>query len=151
MRSLVKYLLATFALCSVVAMFAPFAAAQEDTIGPAVPAIPSGAFAAIPDDATLSAEDFRAEVAKGIVQAARNDKTVSRGELRRLERVMRGGWLVDSRKEAIVTKVVMQLHAVGAIAVTPEGVQAAIDWDQVFLIIEKMIPIIKMFIALFGG
>jgi len=154
-----NYLQLTVGLCLILSASA---FPQEDTLAPSrdtimrdvdvTPSvIPAGAFAAFDDDATLSVKVFRAEVAKGIVEAAEKNPNLTRGEKRRIERIMRGGWLVEPRKQTIITNVIQGIHAEGAIAVTPDGVQAAIDWDQVFLIIEKLIPIVKMFVALLGG
>jgi hypothetical protein len=128
--------------------------AQEDALAPAAAVsdgVPLGAFAATAPEAILSAKVFRDEIAKGIVEEAKKSTKLSAGEKRRIERVMRGGWFQESRKQAIITSVVQQLHAEQAIVVTPDGVQAAVDWENVLSIVAKLIPLIVQLISLFGG
>ena len=100
---------------------------------------------------TVSIESFRQEVAQSIIAAAEKSTTLSRGEKRRIDRVMKGGWFQEGRKNQIINAVVQQLHAEQAIVVLPDGVQAAVDWDAVIEFIEKLIPLIVKLISLFGG
>lgn len=123
--------------------------AQEDTLSPSP--IPTGAFASTADDATLEAKVFRAEIARGIIEAAQKSDKLTRFEKRRIERVMQGGWLYEGRKQSVITSVVQQLHAEQAIVVTPDGVQAAVDWENVLSIVAKLIPLIVQLISLFGA
>jgi hypothetical protein len=128
--------------------------AQEDALSPAAAVsdgVPLGAFAATAPEAILSAKVFRDEIAKGIVEEAKKSTKLSAGEKRRIERVMRGGWFQESRKQAIITSVVQHLHTEQAIVVMPEGVQAAIDWDNVLEIVGKLIPLILQLVSLFGA
>jgi len=109
------------------------------------------AFSAFADDATLAVSDFRAEVAKSILQEAEKSDKLSRGEKRRIARVMRGGWFNDSRREKIIDSVSEKLHAERAVVVMPDGVQAAVDWDAILAFIEKLMPLILQLVKLFGG
>lgn len=127
------------------------AIAQEDTLSPTVTPIPAGAFAAIPDDATLSVKAFRDEVAKAIVEGAEKSDKLTRFEKRRIQRIMKGGWFNDSRREQIINSVTQKLHAEQAIVILPDGVQAAIDWDGIASFIERLMPLILQLITLFGG
>lgn len=146
----------TLAFAAIVIAFLCGSAAvgQEDAVGQPVAvaaAENAPAFATLDDDATLSTKVFRAEVAKSISEAAEKSETLSRGEKRRIQRVMRGGWWNESRKNTIIDRVAEKMHADGAIVVTPEGVQAAVDWDAILSFIEKLMPLILQLITLFGG
>jgi hypothetical protein len=144
MNQIVKFLLASV----IVASCTSFTSAQEDTLSPAP--IPAGAFAAFPDDATVSVKAFRDEIARSIVEAAEKSDKLTRLEKRRIQRVMKGGWFNDSRREQIISSVAQKLHSEQMIVVMPDGVQAAVDWDAVLNFIEKLIPLILQIVSLFG-
>lgn len=147
-----KFLLPAVAVCFLL----PFTLAEAQD-RPAVPRaeetaeVPSAAFAGLEEDATLSVEEFRADTARAIMDAAERSETLSRGEKRRIQRVMRGGWFQEARKNRIIDAVAQRMHAEQLIAVTPAGVEAAIDWDSILAFIEKLIPLIIQLIGLFGG
>lgn len=150
---MIRYLnyLLTFALCL---MFAGTTFAQEDTLAPAAVVtadVPAGAFAAISDDATLSVKAFRDEVAKSIVEQSEKSDKLSRGDKRRIARVMKGGWWNDARREKIIDATVQKMYAEQVVIVSPDGVQAAVDWDGIITFIERLMPLILQLISLFGG
>lgn len=140
MKSLVLPLLILFSL---IAAAAPSAMAEENR--------PQRAFAAVADGATMAAQDFREEVAKAITEGAAESETLSKFEKRRIARVMAGGWFNQGRRERVIDAAVTQLHAQQMIEVTPDGVQAAIDWEGITSFLERLMPLILTFVKLFGG
>lgn len=112
---------------------------------------PTRAFATVDEGATMEAKDFREEVAKAIVQEAAESDTLTRFEKRRIERVMRGGWFNAGKRERVIDAAVAQMHSAQVIEVTPEGVQAAINWDGIASFLERLMPLILTLVKLFGG
>lgn len=127
-------MLATFAVGAI-----PQSVAAQD--GPA--------FAASSE--TVSASSFREEVAQGIVEKAEKSDELTRFEKRRVRRVMNDRWWNQWRRDRVVDQVVKQLIQSEQVVVTPDGVQAAVDWDSVLAFIEKLIPLILQLVSLFGG
>lgn len=109
------------------------------------------AFARVAEGATMASQDFREEVARSIVEKAKESDQLTRRQKRKIERVMRGGWFNQWRKDAVLDDVIKKLHVEERIVVTPDGVQAAVDWNAILSFVEKLLPMILQLVSLFGG
>lgn len=83
-----------------------------------------------------------------IVEAARQS-SLGRFQKNRIERIMSSPFRTAAKERAI-DRVAEQLIDDGALHVTPDGVQAAIDIGQIVSIIERLLPIIQQILSLFG-
>lgn len=99
----------------------------------------------------MAVEGFREEVATEIVKQLPN-ANISERDRGRIARVMGGrGWFNKRRRERVIDEAVKQLHSEQLIEVTPDGVQAAIDWDGIASFLERILPLILNLVKLFGG
>lgn len=100
----------------------------------------------------MSVDSFREQVAEEITKQASASQSLSGVEKNKIARVMGGhGWFNRRRRERVIDAAVHQLHAEQMIDVTPDGVEAAIDWDGIASFLERLMPLILTFIKLFGG
>ena len=91
-------------------------------------------------------------IAAEIQAAIDRSTTMSDRDKRRASRVMDGRFRWQQRaRQQVIDKAVIELLAEELIVPTPEGVEAAVDWDSIATFIERILPLILQLITLFGG
>ena len=91
----------------------------------------------------------REEIQNLILQAANQSNSVGPLQRNRINRVMTSNFRVAAR-ERITDRTLEALLDDGAIAITPEGAQAAVDIDKIVSAIERLLPVILQILKLFG-
>lgn len=92
----------------------------------------------------------RGRVAEGIVEAARED--LDKREADRIERLMDPPRLALIRRrvrERVIDQAIDSMLNAGVIVATHDGVEAAVDWEEVKEFLKTVLPIILQILALF--
>lgn len=110
---------------------------------------PQLAVADEPQFSVQSSRIDRDQIASLIIEANRHS-SLGRLQKNRIERIMSSPFRTAAKERAI-DKVAQQLLDDGALEVTPDSVQAAIDIEQIILIVERLLPIVLQILSLFGA
>lgn len=93
----------------------------------------------------------RNEIAVGIIEAAqaKNDTRLAA----RIERIMdppRWAFRRKRIRERVIDQAIDDMLASGVIVPTPDGVEAAVDWDQVVNFLGELLPVLLQLLILFA-
>jgi hypothetical protein len=93
----------------------------------------------------------RNEIAVGIIEAAnaKNDARLSA----KIERIMDPPrWAFRRRRirERVIDQAIDDMLAASVIVPTPDGVEAAVDWEQVVKFLGELLPVLLQLLILFG-
>lgn len=84
-----------------------------------------------------------------LILDATRDSNLTRFQKNRIERVLTSRFRVPAR-ERLVDQVTQDLIDEGALVITPEGTQAAIDPRAIIEAIQKWLPVLLQILSLFG-